>query len=414
MPVITLFSGTFCGKESLVEDLAEKTGYRVISDGDIISGASSSSGMPENKIMRAFLAKTSVFNKFTHERERSIAHVRLTLARMLLEDNLLIEGFSGHLIPEEVTHVLRVCLVADMGYRISTARKELGLSEREAVRLIRGHDENRAAWVLALFHKNDPWDSSLYDIMLPVDKMKEEEIVTLIQESGEKDAVRTTGGSRKAVKDFILASEVEVALIKGGHSVGVKAENGRIFLTINKHVLMLGRLEEELKSIALKVPGVGSVETRVGPGFHQTDIYRKQDFELPSRVLLVDDEREFVQTLSERLLMRDMGSAVAYDGESALELIKEDEPDVMILDLRMPGIDGIEVLRRVKASQPEIEVIILTGHGSENDKHVCMDLGAFAYLQKPVDIDELSETIKRANEAIRLRKGTKGHPRENQ
>ena len=119
----------------------------------------------------------------------------------------------------------------------------------------------------------------------------------------------------------------------------------------------------------------------------------------------MDDEREFVQTLSERLLIRDMGSAVAYDGESALELIKEDEPEVMILDLRMPGIDGIEVLKRVKQTNPHIEVIILTGHGSEIDKETCMKLGACAYLQKPVDIDELSETIKQANERIRVKHG---------
>ena len=102
--------------------------------------------------------------------------------------------------------------------------------------------------------------------------------------------------------------------------------------------------------------------------------------------------------------MRDMGSAIAYDGESALELIREDEPEVMILDLRMPGIDGIEVLKRVKATQPDIEVIILTGHGSEADREICMNLGAFAYLHKPVDIDELSEKIKEANEKIQKKK----------
>jgi len=95
-----------------------------------------------------------------------------------------------------------------------------------------------------------------------------------------------------------------------------------------------------------------------------------------------------------------LGSAVAYDGESALEVVREDEPDVMILDLKMPGIDGIEVLRRVKETQPEIEVIILTGHGSDADRETCMQLGAFAYLQKPVDVEELSATIKRANEKI--------------
>ena len=143
---------------------------------------------------------------------------------------------------------------------------------------------------------------------------------------------------------------------------------------------------------------------KVGEGFHQTDIYRKVDFEMPSKVLLVDDEREFVQTLSERLLMRDMGSTVAYDGESALAMVQEEEPEVMILDLKMPGIDGIEVLRRVKATRPDIEVIILTGHGSEVDRKTCMALGAFAYLQKPVNIDELSETLKKANEKVLARK----------
>jgi DNA-binding NtrC family response regulator len=79
----------------------------------------------------------------------------------------------------------------------------------------------------------------------------------------------------------------------------------------------------------------------------------------------------------------------------------EDEPEVMILDLKMPGIDGIEVLKRVKQTRPEIEVIILTGHGSEEDRTTCMGLGAFAYLQKPVDIDLLTETLKKANEKMR-------------
>ena len=122
---------------------------------------------------------------------------------------------------------------------------------------------------------------------------------------------------------------------------------------------------------------------------------------MPSKLLLVDDERQFVQTLSERLRLREIGSVIAYDGESALTMIKEEEPDVMILDLKMPGIDGIEVLKRVKQTNPRIEVIILTGHGSEADKEMCMQLGAFAYLQKPVDVNVLSETIKRANEKIK-------------
>jgi two-component system response regulator CpxR len=169
-------------------------------------------------------------------------------------------------------------------------------------------------------------------------------------------------------------------------------------------VLMLSSLENELKKIIHAVPGVKGVETKVGPGYYKTDIYRKFDFEvpLPSKVLLVDDEREFVQTLSDRLQMRDVGSAVVYDGEQALSAIEEEEPEVMVLDLKMPGIDGVEVLRRVKTEHPNIEVIVLTGHGSAEVEKLCMELGACAYLEKPVDVETLAATMK---EAYRKAKG---------
>jgi CheY-like chemotaxis protein len=243
-------------------------------------------------------------------------------------------------------------------------------------------------------------------MVIPTDKTPPEKIASLIRKNADKPVLRLTERSRQAVEDFQLSAQVEVTLVGEGHNVGVEAKQGQVTLTINKHVLMLGRLEAELKDIANRVPGVKDIVTEVGPEFHQADIYRRQDFETPSKILLVDDEREFVQTLSERLLMRDMGSAIAYDGESALEVVREDEPDVMILDLKMPGIDGIEVLRRVKETQPNIEVIILTGHGSETDRDTCLALGAFAYLQKPVDIEKLSEEIKKANEKIRQKRSS--------
>jgi CheY-like chemotaxis protein len=407
MPVINIFSGTFCKEESIVRALHKGTENRLVTDKEIIAEASRLCGMAETKIEKAFAAKTSVFNKFTHERERSIAYLKLALAQMLSSDNLVLAGFAGQLIPREVSHVLRVCLIADMKARLFEASKEQNVSESEALKLIRKQDEDRASWIHNLFNCNDPWDTSLYDITIPTDKLNIEDAAVLIKENLDKDAVKITDRSIKAVEDFLLAANVEVALVKEGHNVGVIAKDGSITLTIDKHVLMLNRLESELTSIVEKLPGVKSVETKVGSGFHRTDIYRKHDFEIPSKILLVDDEREFVQALSERLLMREMGSAVTYDGESALELVKEDEPDVMILDLKMPGIDGIEVLRRIKETQPEIEVIILTGHGSEADRETCMNLGAFAYLHKPVDINELSNTIKKANEKIHKKEKNK-------
>lgn len=407
MSVIAVFNGIFCKEDSVIREVLNRVGYELVADKDLVAEASELSGMAQSKIERVFSGKTSVFNKFTHEQERSVASLRLALAERLTGDNLLITGFVGQLIPKEVSHVLHVCLVADMKSRISLAAEKGGISEKEAAKLIHKQDEECTVWINTLFQKMDPWDPSLYDMVIPMHNKTAQEAAALIEDNINKDVLKPTKASRKAVEDFLLAAQVEVTLAKEGHNVNVSAKDGSVTLTINKQVLMLHRLEEELGSIAHKVDGVRSVETRVGKDFYQTDIYRKYDFEMPSKVLLVDDEREFVETLSERLIMRHMGSAVAYDGESALDLIKEDEPEVMILDLKMPGIDGIEVLRRVKGTRPEIEVIILTGHGSEADRDVCMKLGAFAYLNKPVDIDILSDTLRRANEKIKQKKAGK-------
>jgi DNA-binding NtrC family response regulator len=174
-------------------------------------------------------------------------------------------------------------------------------------------------------------------------------------------------------------------------------------MEINKHVMMLASLEDELKKLASAIPGVKGAETKVGPGYYQTDVYRKWDFDLPlpSKVLLVDDERDFVEALSERLQMRDYSSAVVYGGEEALSIVEEDEPDVMVLDLKMPGIDGLEVLRRVKEKHPNVEVIVLTGHGSEDAARVCAELGACAYLEKPVDIEKLTQAMQEAHRKVR-------------
>ena len=111
MSIISLFGGIFCRETSLTNKIVENTGYQLVRDTDIVHEASRISGIPTNKIERSFSAKASVFNKFTHEKERSIAHLKLVLAGNLTKDKTVIEGFSGLLIPQSINHVLRVCLI---------------------------------------------------------------------------------------------------------------------------------------------------------------------------------------------------------------------------------------------------------------------------------------------------------------
>lgn len=114
------------------------------------------------------------------------------------------------------------------------------------------------------------------------------------------------------------------------------------------------------------------------------------------KILLVDDEEDFVRTLSERLSLRDMQSQAVFSGEEAMRCVGDAIPDIIVLDLKMPGINGMEVLRRVKQHFPEIQVIILTGHGNDLDETEARQLGAFDYLRKPVDIELLVERIRAA------------------
>jgi CheY-like chemotaxis protein len=123
--------------------------------------------------------------------------------------------------------------------------------------------------------------------------------------------------------------------------------------------------------------------------------------EVPSErsinVLLVDDEEEYIRTMAERMEMRDLGSDVALTGEQALTMLEGELPDVMVLDLKMPGMGGMEVLERAGERFPDLPIIILTGHGSDQEEVEARRLGAFDYLRKPIDLADLMEVIRQAH-----------------
>ena len=117
-----------------------------------------------------------------------------------------------------------------------------------------------------------------------------------------------------------------------------------------------------------------------------------------ARVLIVDDEKEFLEAMGERISARGMDVSTSISAKEALEKIEKESFDAIIMDFQMPGMDGIEAMKAIKAKKPELQIILLTGHASVKKGVEAMKEGALDYIEKPVDMNEITQKIKEAHD----------------
>jgi DNA-binding NtrC family response regulator len=294
---------------------------------------------------------------------------------------------------------IRVLLVDDEEDYVKTMAERMDMRDLQSTVALSGEE---ALDIL----ETDPPDVIVLDLRMPgmhgmevLEKVKREhphiQVIILTGHGGEKEEkeARRLGAFEYVQKPADLGTLVDT--IQGAWRRGVQAakefikDQGEDFeSTMTAAALAEGGMHDDAREVMEKAHGLArkarAVEEARGSAL---------------KILLVDDEEDYVRTMAERLTMRDMGSEVALNGEEALTLLEGDLPDVMVLDLKMPGIGGLEVLEAVKKKYPSVQVIILTGHGSEKEEVEALRLGAFAYLQKPVDIQDLMAEVRRAGEA---------------
>jgi len=389
--VITIDSATFCHGPEVADQVAKRLGSGRVTDNEVFAAAAELAGAETGTLERIVYGPAPVMAPSVRRSATAVAALRVAMIDAIAADGLVYHGLLGHLLSTTLTHVLRVCLAGTHDYRLAEAGKQ-EVGDRDAKRRIKADDEARAEWI-DLVAGLGSWDTNMYDIFVAMQKTPLDDTVNLICDHARRPVLAPAGGDEQTLANVRRAAAVNLELAREGHDVNVVCDADRAIILIKKYSIFRDRQRRELEKIALDVEGVSSVEVRPGPRFK------------PSKVLLVDDEQEFVNTLSERLETRKMTPAIAYDGEEALAMVADDQPEVMVLDLKMPGIDGIEVLRRMKKSHPETEVIILTGHGSATEEKMAAELGAFAYLRKPVDIDDLTETMRAAYRKIETARG---------
>ena len=398
MPVVVIDSGVFCNGAEVAGRVRERLEATELTDATLFARAAERFDASEARLERLVYGSPSLLDNLRRDQVRMVAYLRAVMSEVVATDRQVYLGSAGHLVPPSLTHVLKVCLGGTQEYRLAQAQAQ-GVSQRDAQSRISKNDAARSDWTELVLDRG-PWDKDLYDVFLAMQETTVESAAETIVTHAASPALELTPSVERAIRDFQLAAAAGVALAEEGHDVDVTCTDGRVTVLIKHHTLFLERHQRELEEIAGGVEGVRSATAKPGPQYREPSISFDLDLDVPRKVLLVDDEQEFVHTLSERLQTRSIHPAIAYDGEQALAMVESDEPEVIVLDLKMPGIDGIEVLRRVKRTHPRTEVIILTGHGSDAEEVMARELGAFAYLRKPVDIDELTRTMKAAYQAL--------------
>ena len=298
---------------------------------------------------------------------------------------------------------IRVLLVDDEEDYVKTMAERMDMRDLESAVALSGEE------ALESLEKNPP-DVIVLDLRMPgmhgmevLEKVKRDhphiQVIILTGHGGEKEErdARRLGAFEYLQKPADLGALVST--IQGAWRRSIQAakefirEQGEGF-------------DRTMTAAAMAEAGMPDEAREIMDQAHHLARKARERGESDSRalkILLVDDEEDYVRTMAERLEMRDMGSEVALTGEEALAMLEDDLPDVMVLDLKMPGIGGLEVLEAVKSKYPRVQVIILTGHGSEREESIAHRLGAFAYLQKPVDIQDLMAEVRRAGEIAKNR-----------
>lgn len=430
MPIVAFFSGAYSSAAEIAEKVADRLGYSVVSN-DVVQAAACKFGVPENKINLAMSGSRGWLNALTREWEKNLIYIKAALAELLKTDDRIFIGPATYLIPQPITHVLRVRIVAEQAYRIQKAIERDGMSAEEAASSVAKSDRELSKWTSQILPCVS-WDPFFYDMTVPIPAMSVPQAVDVVCENVVKDTFKPTEASIRAVEDFALATSVSVALSEVGRLLcDVTANDGEVTVVVDTGATPKGALartvrslrfediEEEIRGICATIDQVKRVEVRPGAGAAKSweealdepdrgpgpvtpsdrdGAEPEGERERPLRLLLADDDVELLEHLGKRLRARGLSVTEVTNGEDAIESATNQTFDVAVLDINMPGVDGVETLRQLKRIQPFLQVIMLTGYGSVESAFESGQLDAVRFLQKPHKFEKLLEDISQAGQ----------------
>jgi cytidylate kinase len=254
MPIVTISRGSYSKGKAVAEKVAQKLGYECISR-DIILEASEEFHVPEIKLIRAIHDAPGILERLSHGKDKYIAYVQTALTKHFRKDNIVYHGLAGHYFVKNISHVLKVRIIADIEERVKLEMEREGITKAEALTLLKKDDEERRKWSQYLLG-TDTWDPCLYDLVVHIHKVTVDDAVDIICHTAALKHFQATTESKKAMEDLVLTAEVKAALIGLNHGITISAQDSIVSVRSEATFQQQSPLRRDIEKIVKKIPGV--------------------------------------------------------------------------------------------------------------------------------------------------------------
>ena len=263
MAIITISRGSYSKGRELAEKVAQRLGYECISR-EVLLEASKEFNIPEIKLVRAIHDAPSVLDRFVYGKEKYIAFIQAAICRHLQKNNVVYCGLAGHFFVGNVSHALRVRVVADMADRVKAEMEREGISAQEAEKILIKDDAERCKWSTYLYGI-DTREPRNYDMILHIKNITVDDAADIVCNTVALEHFKTTPASQRAMEDLTLTAEVKAALVSSMPDVEVQAANGIVDITTAAPEVQEPAITAKLKKAAKSVAGVKEARIHIIP-----------------------------------------------------------------------------------------------------------------------------------------------------
>lgn len=262
MPIITISRGSYYHAKSVAEKLAERLGYRCLSRDDVIDSLEEFH-LPEIKLVRGLNDAFSVLDRFPHGKKRFKAAIKSAILQNLLQGNTVYHGLVGHHFLQDISHVLKIRILADTDGRVAADMKRQNISEEQARFILKKDDEERRKWGMFLYGI-DIHDPHHYDLVINIDLLSEDEAVDIIATAAGLKRFQETENSLALLADSALNAQVSAKLFDFPNA-SVTTQDGKATISLKAPVGQQELIEERINEMIETIPALREYSLRFDP-----------------------------------------------------------------------------------------------------------------------------------------------------